>query len=124
MTEEELDIFFIETLKKALADMKECRDYVKDLGTPEYKEICQDYKDDIDLLSSILKSVQTIDDLAEMDEESITAVYDFIATYADNFLIHPDSPQKEADLAEYEKLEELLNLFMDTEDEDFDGDEE
>ncbi|MCR5253014.1 MAG: hypothetical protein K6C98_04775 [Treponema sp.] len=124
MTDEELDIFFIETLKKALADMKECRDYVKNLGTPEYKEICQDYADDIDLLSSILKTVQTIDDLAEMDEESITAVYDFIATYADNFLIHQDSPQKEADLAEYEKLEELLNLFMDTEDDDFEEDEE
>ncbi len=124
MTDEELDIFFIETLKKALADMKECRDYVKKLGTPEYKEICQDYADDIDLLSSILKTVQTIDDLAEMDEDSITAVYDFIATYADNFLIHPDSPQKEADLAEYEKLEEPLNLFMDTEDDDFDEDEE
>lgn len=118
MTDEELDIFFIETLKKALADMKECRNYVKDLGTPEYKDICQDYADDIDLLSSILKTVQTIDDLAEMDEESITAVYDFIATYADNFLIHPDSPQKEADLAEYDKLEELLDLFMDTEEEE------
>lgn len=116
MTEEELDLFFIDTLKKILAEVKECRDYVKDLHTPEYDEINADYDEQIELLSSLLKEIKSVDDLAQMDEETITAVYDFIADYADNFLIAPDGEQQEKDWAEYDKLEELLDLFMDTED--------
>ena len=118
MTEEELDEYFIETLKKILADVKDCKDYIKDLHTPEYDEIRADYDEQISLLTSLLAVIKGIDDLAEMDEETITAVYDFIADYADNFLIAPDGEQQEKDWAEYDKLEELLDLFMDTEEED------
>ena len=118
MTEEELDEYFIETLKKILADVKECKDYIKDIHTPEYDEIRTDYDEQISLLTSLLAGIKGIDDLAEMDEETITAVYDFIADYADNFLIAPDGEQQEKDWAEYDKLEELLDLFMDTEDEE------
>ena len=39
MTDQELDELLIETLKKILADTKECADYVKDIHTEEYKEI-------------------------------------------------------------------------------------
>ena len=118
MTEEELDEYFIETLRKILAEVKDCKDYIKDLHTPEYDEIRADYDEQIRLLTSLLAGIKGIDDLAEMDEETITAVYDFIADYADNFLIAPDGEQQEKDWAEYDKLEELLDLFMDTEDED------
>ena len=118
MTEEELDEYFIETLKKILADVKDCKDYIKDIHTPEYDEIRGDYDEQISLLTSLLAGIKGIDDLAEMDEETITAVYDFIADYADNFLIAPDGEQQEKDWAEYDKLEELLDLFMDTEDEE------
>ena len=118
MTEEELDEYFIETLKKILADVKDCKDYIKNLHTPEYDEIRADYDEQISLLTSLLAGIKGIDDLAQMDEETITAVYDFIADYADNFLIAPDGEQQEKDWAEYDKLEELLDLFMDTEEEE------
>ena len=121
MTEEELDEYFICTLKKILVEVKECKDYVKDLHTPEYDEINADYDEQIELLSSIIKEVSSVDDLAQMDEETITAVYDFIADYADNFLIAPVYRIK-GDLSS-DKLEELLDLFMDTEEDDSEDEE-
>ena len=123
MTEEELDEYFICTLKKILVEVKECKDYVKDLHTPEYDEINADYDEQLELLSSIIQEVSSVDDLAQMDEETITAVYDFLADYADNFLIAPDGEQQEKDWAEYDKLEELLDLFMDTEEDDSEEEE-
>lgn len=127
MTYEELDEFFIETLKKILAETKDCKEYVKDLHTPEYDEINKDYDDSIDLLKKLLAGTKTLDDLAETDEDTITRVYDFIASYADNLLISPDPKQRKIDMKEYDKLEELMSMFLDTEDdydEDFEEDEE
>ena len=118
MTERELDDFFVLTLKNLLLDMKDCKNYVKDIKTPEYKEILEDYDASINLLSDLLKSVKTIEDLAEQDEETISDVYDLIAGYADNFIISSKPEQKEKDLLEYEKLEELLSLFLDEDDDE------
>ena len=53
MTYEELDEFFIETLKKILAETKDCKEYVKDLHTPEYDEINKDYDDSIERLKRV-----------------------------------------------------------------------
>ena len=116
MTYEELDDFYIEVLKKILADTKECKDYVKDLHSPEYDDIHQDYDDSISLLNRLISTTKTIDDLAELGEDDITIVYDLIASYADNLLISTDPIQREIDMKEYDKLEELMSLFLDTDD--------
>ena len=116
MTDEELDVFFIQTLKNILSDMKDCKAYVKDLHSPEYDEINQDYDEVIQDVEGLIKELKTIDDLALLDEETITAVYDYIDSYAENFIIHTEEGQKQKDLEEYSKLEELLNLFIDTDD--------
>ena len=126
MTYEELDEFFIETLKKILAETKDCKEYVKDLHTPEYDDINQDYDENISLLNKLISTTKTIDDLAELGEDEITLVYDLIASYADNFLISPDPKQRKIDMKEYDKLEELMSLFLDTDDdydEELDSDE-
>lgn len=119
MDYEETDLFFIQTLKNILSDVKECKAYVKDLHTPEYDEINADYDEQISDLEDLLKTIKTIDDLAELSEERITAVYDYLADFADNFIISADPVQKEKDLQEYEKLEGLLNLFLDTDEDDY-----
>lgn len=127
MTYEELDEFFIETLKKILAETKDCKEYVKNLHTPEYVEINRDYDDSIALLEKLISNTKTLDDLAETDEDTITQVYDYIASYADNLLISPDPKQRKLDMKKYYKLEELMSMFLDTEDdydEDFEEDEE
>ena len=122
MTDEELDLFLIETLKNILENVKEYKDYVKDLNTAEYKEIKAYYDDEIGLLSRLIKEIKGIEDLAEYDEETITAVYDLIADFADNFIISADGLQREKDLAEYDKLEELMALFLDADDEEWEED--
>ena len=122
MTDEELDLFLIETLKNILENVKEYKDYVKDLNTAEYKEIKDYYDDEIGLLSRLIKEIKGIEDLAEYDEETITAVYDLIADFADNFIISADGLQREKDLAEYDKLEELMALFLDADDEEWEED--
>lgn len=118
MTDEELDIYFIDILNRVIAELKDCADYVKELHTPEYDEINEDFDYSITQLTALLKEVHTIDDLAQQDDDLITDVFEYIQCYADNFIISNEPEQKEKDLAEYEKLEELLNLFLDTDDYD------
>ena len=122
MTYEQLDEFYIQTLKKILADTKECKDYVKDLHTPEYDDINQDYDESISLLNKLISTTKTIDDLAELGEDEITLVYDLIASFADNFIISADPKQRKKDMKEYDKLEELMSLFLDADD-DYDDEE-
>lgn len=122
MTYEELDEFYIQTLKNILADTKECKDYVKNLHTPEYDDINQDYDESISLLDKLISTTKSIDDLAELGEDTITLVYDLIASYADNFLISADPKQRKKDMKEYDKLEELMSLFLDTDD-DYDDED-
>lgn len=118
MTDEELDIYFIDILNRVIAELKDCADYVKELHTPEYDEINEDFEYSITQLTALLKVVHTIDDLAQQNDDLITDVFEYIQCYADNFIISNEPVQKEKDLAEYEKLEELLNLFLDTDDYD------
>lgn len=115
MTDQELDELLVSTLKLVLEDTKECADYVKDLHTPEYEEIKEDYAYQIEDLEDILAQVKSLDDLAEFDEDTITAVYDYIACYTDYFIISNDPTQKEKDLIHHAKLQELLDLFLDDE---------
>lgn len=122
MTESELDVFFTETLKKILEDTKDCAAYIQHLNTPEYEEIKEDYQADIEDLTALIKEIKSIDDLAETDEDTITRVFEFIEGYAGNFVISAQPEQKKKDLEEYAKLEEILNLFFDSdedEEEDF-----
>ena len=123
MTDQELDNFLVETLKNILADTKECADYVKNFHTPEYKEIQEDYAYVIEDISDLLKTVKGLDDLADCDDDRIGDVFAYLESYADNFVISQEPGQKEKDLAEFEKIESLLNLFYDEDDED-DGDNE
>ena len=123
MTEQELDSFFIETLNKALAEMKISLEYIKDIPGDDYDDVRSDYKFMIEDLSSILKNVKSINDLAEMDDETIGAVFDYIEMYAEGFVISNEPGQKEKDMAEYEKIQTLMDLFYD-EDDDLDDDDD
>ncbi len=118
MTDQELDELLIETLKKILADTKECADYVKDIHTEEYKEIQEEYDYIINDVTDLLKNVKTIEDLAEMDDDRIGDVFTYLETYADNFIISHEPEHYKKDMEEYEKIESLLNLFYDEDDED------
>lgn len=120
MTDSELDVFFIETLKFILEDIKDCSEYTKNIKTPEYEEINADYLNSINELTVVLNKCKSIDDFANMDDDIIDSTYEHIACHADNFIISAEEPQHTEDLKNYSKLEELLNLFID---DDFDEDD-
>lgn len=126
MIDKELDKFLIKTLKAILEDTIECKEYVKDLHTPEYKEIHEDYDYTIDELTDLLNEITGIDDLAEQDPDIVDDVYELIAGWTGNYIISNEPKQKIKDEQEYNKLLELLSLFMDTDDDydDSDDDEE
>lgn len=122
MTDEELDSLLIEILNEYLAETKQDAEYIKNQKSKDYKEVKEDYHFVIEHLTNLLPNIHSLDDLAEMDEEDISLVYDYIAEYAGNFIIREDPRYKEADLKKYSGIEEILNMFMD--DDDFDEEEE
>lgn len=120
MTDSEQDEFFIKILKDILTELKESSEHCKKYTDEENKEIYEENLENIEVLEDIIKNISGIDDLAEMDEDTITAVYEFLAEYAGNFVIAPESnkTQHRKDKEDYSKLEEILYLFLDTEDEE------
>lgn len=121
MTDEELDIFFIEELKKILADMKDCSEAAKKQTWEEYDEIKEDYAYVIDDLENLLETVHSIDDLALTSDEEITNVYEYLEAYRDYLPISAEPEEQKKNLQEYNNITEILDLFTDDEEvEDFD----
>lgn len=116
MTEDEFDLFFIELLGNIVKEAEESSDYIKDKKSLEYKEIKKELDGLCKKLNKIISKNQTIDDLAQMSASTIDLVYDYIANYAENFVIRKDPEFYEIDMAEYGKIEEVLDLFLDPDD--------
>ena len=114
MTDEELDLFLVETLKNILEDVKECAEYSKKYCGPEYDEINEDYAFVLDDLTMLVKEVNAVQDLAQFDEEELGNVYEYIEDFAQCFVIPAETDETYQDaLKEYAKVEELLDLFLD-----------
>lgn len=118
MTDNELDQYFIQTLKSALTLFKENSEHEKKYNDDASNDNQEYYQQMISSIETICKSVKTIDDLEEFDEDIITDVFDAITAYAEAFIISADEVQRKKDMQEYEKLEELLYIFCDSDEED------
>jgi len=116
MTEKEQDQYFIKTLKASLELYKEAYEYEKQHKSS--KAIMDDYESMISSLEDILNNIKSIDDLGEMGEDAITDAFEAIAGYAECFIISANEMQRKKDLEEYEKINELIYLFCDTDDEE------
>lgn len=117
MTEKEMDLFFMDALKKFLKETEDCAEYIKGIKGRDYDEIRAEYEYVIADLQDLLDNIRTLEDLAQMDEETIGAVFDYIQEYADNFVISNEAEQQKKDLEEYAKIEEILDLFFDEDEE-------
>ncbi|MDD7451412.1 MAG: hypothetical protein PUK76_10230 [Treponema sp.] len=67
-------------------------------------------------VQEILKSVDSVESLAEQSEEVISNAFEYLEEYADSFIISADKEQRKKDEAEYEEIQNLLMLFYDEED--------
>ena len=106
MTHSEFDQFFIETLQNIIADTKEYDAYIRTQTSRDYKDIRKDY-------------AFTIKDLEKLSVNQITRLYEYLQDYYDNFIISNEPEQKEKDLAYAAKLDKIMNLFVDADDENY-----
>lgn len=113
MNDEEYDLFFIKLLKDILFDLEDTYNYVKKYTLSEYNSIIQNLEESINELKSVLVKIKNIDEFSELDYEIIDHIYENIYDYASNFVISVES--KEKDLEEYEKIEDILFMFVDDE---------
>ena len=122
MTDKELDRFIISTFKNILTATEENASYINSKTYKDYQEVQEDLDFSIKELKELLQKIHSIDDLAECDDDQITRIYEYIEDYYSNYIIPTDSEQRKIALAQCEKLEELMCLFIDQE--DFDGSED
>lgn len=122
MTDKELDRFLISTFKNILADTEDNASYINSKTYKDYQEVQEDIDFSIKELKELLQEIHSIDDLAECDDDQITRIYKYIEDYYSNYIIPTDSEQRKIALAQCEKLEELMCLFIDQE--DFDDSED
>lgn len=122
MTDKELDRFLISTFKNILADTEDNASYINSKPYKDYQEVQEDIDFSIKELKELLQKIHSIDDLAECNDDQITRIYEYIEDYYSNYIIPTDSEQRKIALAQCEKLEELMCLFIDQE--DFDDSED
>ena len=122
MTDKELDRFLISTFKNILADTEDNASYIKSKTYKDYQEVQEDINFSIKELKELLQEIHSIDDLVECDDDQITRIYEYIEDYYSNYIIPTEPEQRKIALAQCEKLEELMCLFIDQE--DFDDSED
>ena len=116
--DDELDQYFVDTIKAVLNLFKESADYERKYNDEAAQDNIEYYYKMISSLEDVCKNVRTIDDLGDFSEDIITDIFDAITAYAEAFIISAEPQQREKDLQEYEKLEELLYVFCDSDDDD------
>lgn len=112
MTENEQDIFYKELLPLLLEDATDSLKSIQAYTLTEYKDIKKDFENIISSLQFLIENTNSIDDLADQDDEIIDAFYESLFDYTSNFCVSESPSQKEIDLEQYNKLEEILMLFM------------
>lgn len=118
MTDEEIDKYFIHIMQESLALFKDSAEYEKKYDDKEAQTNLRYYNQIIFSLEEICKKVKSIDDLEELGEDAVNFAFEAIAGYAEAFIISNKKEQRQNDLKEYEKLEILLNLFCDFDEDD------
>lgn len=124
MTDDELDQYFVDTIKAVLDLFRESADYERKYNDEAAQDNIEYYQQMISSLEEVCKNAGTIDDLGDFSEDVITDIFDAITAYAEAFTISADPQQRKTDLQEYEKLEELLYVFCDSDEDDEEDDEE
>ena len=122
MTDKELDRFLISTFKNILEDTEDNASYINSKPYKDYQEVQEDIDFSIKELKELLQKIHNIDDLVECDDDQITRIYEYIENYYSNYIIPTEPKQRKIALAQCEKLEELMCLFIDQE--DFDDSED
>ncbi len=120
MAEKEMDEILVKCLENYLQEKKDFAQYLNSSNDKVFLQIFAEVKEENDFIindvQEILKSVDSVESLAEQSEEVISNAFEYLEEYADSFIISADKEQRKKDEAEYEEIQNLLMLFYDEED--------
>ena len=120
MVEKEMDEILVKCLENYLQEKKDFAQYLNSRNDKVFLQIFAEVKEENDFIindvQEILKSVDSVESLAEQSEEVISNAFEYLEEYADSFIISADKEQRKKDEAEYEEIQNLLMLFYDEED--------
>ena len=120
MAEKEMDKILVKCLENYLQEKKDFAQYLNSRNDKVFLQIFAEVKEENDFIindvQEILKSVDSVESLAEQSEEVISNAFEYLEEYADSFIISADKEQRKKDEAEYEEIQNLLMLFYDEED--------
>ena len=120
MAEKEMDEMLVKCLENYLQKKKDFAQYLNSRNDKVFLQIFAEVKEENDFIindvQEILKSVDSVESLAEQSEEVISNAFEYLEEYADSFIISADEEQRKKDEAEYEEIQNLLMLFYDEED--------
>lgn len=120
MAEKEMDEILVKCLENYLQEKKDFAQYLNSRNDKVFLQIFAEVKEENDFIindvQEILKSVDSVESLAEQSEEVISNAFEYLEEYADSFIISADKEQRKKDEAEYEEIQNLLMLFYDEDD--------
>ena len=120
MAEKEMDKILVKCLENYLQEKKDFAQYLNSRNDKVFLQIFAEVKEENDFIindvQEILKSVDSVESLAEQSEEVISNAFEYLEEYADSFIISADEEQRKKDEAEYEEIQNLLMLFYDEDD--------
>ena len=115
-----MDEILVKCLENYLQEKKDFAQYLNSRNDKVFLQIFAEVKEENDFIindvQEILKSVDSVESLAEQSEEVISNAFEYLEEYADSFIISADKEQRKKDEAEYEEIQNLLMLFYDKED--------
>ena len=115
----EIDRYLCDVFVRIKKQLVEYNDYIKEDQTPEYREISEDYLQDIAHIERLQPKLRGIAALCRMEEDDIDFVYQCLAMYESTFVFSAGpASQIEKEEEEYGKLSYILEMFSFDEDED------
>lgn len=117
MNQKEFDQLFFKILKEANALFADYIEYEKKINDKEAKSSIEYYEHLIASNNLVCSKISLTDELVQFDEDVITDIFESIAAYADAFVVRATEPERTQDLEKYKRVNELLNLFCDVDEE-------
>lgn len=117
MTEKEQDEYLMTVLRRYVEVLKETNSAEKQNNFPDSKTAVSENEEMISDLEEIAAKINSIEELAELGPDAIDTVFEAVSAYAGDFVVSADEKQRKKDLEECAKLEEIIWLFCDEDDE-------
>lgn len=123
MTEKEQDEYLMTVLRRYVEVLKDANDAEKQNNYPNSKNAVSENDEIISDLEEIAAKINSIEELAEQGADEIDTVFEAVSAYAGDFIVSAEEDQRKKDLEECTKLEEIIWLFYDQDDEDGEDEE-